>query len=558
MAKWRINFIFLFFILCAAAIIGCLFYIQVVGGDRYKALAQGQQNYFQILRGNRGEIFFSGGQAMAIDVYSKYAFISPARIEDKDKAVGALSQALNIAPELISEKMSSSSQFELVKSDLSKEEENALKEARLPGAYANEKILRRYPQGSMASQVAGFVGGEGIGQYGVEGYYEDVLRSKEYFPKKEGGFAGHGFVQSEERSASGQDIYLTIDYNIQFMAEKLLEEARNNLNIESGQIIVMEPSSGKILALANSPSFDPNNYADVKDFMVFQNSAIQKFYEPGSAFKPITMAAALDQGKITPQTTYVDEGAVKIGGLAVYNFDQRVWGQKTMTQVLENSINTGAVFAERAAGHEMFLDYLAKFGFFEPTGIDLQGEVFSENAEFKKGYEINFATAAFGQGIEITPIQLVRAFSAIANGGKLMKPYLADKVFKNGKIVESSPAVVRDNVISSKTASELSAMMVSVVEKGSGKAAKIPGYYIAGKTGTAQVSFSALDINKKGYSDKTWQSFIGFAPAFNARFVILVKLDDPAAKTAEYSAVPIFKELAKYIIDYLEIPPDYE
>lgn len=229
-----------------------------------------------------------------------------------------------------------------------------------------------------------------------------------------------------------------------------------------------------------------------------------------------------------------------------------------MTDVLEESINTGAVFVQEKLGEDLFLKYLEKFGFFEKTDIDLQGEVFSLNENLKQGYKRDFAVASFGQGIQITPIQLVRAFGAIANGGKLMKPYLADKVFKNGKIVESSPAVVRDNVISSKTASELSAMMVSVVEKGSGKAAKIPGYYIAGKTGTAQVSFSALDINKKGYSDKTWQSFIGFAPAFNARFVILVKLDDPAAKTAEYSAVPIFKELAKYIIDYLEIPPDYE
>ena len=495
---------------------------------------------------------------MAVDVYSKYAFIAPDRMEDKEKTAEFLSQTLDIAPELISEKMSSASQFELVKSDLSEDEENALKRAHLPGVYANEEILRRYPQRSMASQLIGFVGGEGTGQYGIEGYYEEILKSKEYFHKSEEGFADYGFGQSQGQSVNGQDIYLTIDYNIQFMAEKLLEEAKNNLNIDSGQIIVMEPNSGKILALANLPSFDPNNYADVKDFTIFQDSAIQKFYEPGSAFKPITMAAALDQGKITPQTTYTDEGMVKIGGSKVYNFDQRVWGERTMIQVLENSINTGAVFAERAVGHEMFLNYLGEFGFFEPTGIDLQGEVFSSNAEFKKGYEINFATAAFGQGIEITPIQLVRAFSAIANGGKLMKPYLADKVFKNGKIVESSPAVVRDNVISSKTASELSAMMVSVVEKGSGKAAKIPGYYIAGKTGTAQVSFSALDINKKGYSDKTWQSFIGFAPAFNARFVILVKLDDPAAKTAEYSAVPIFKELAKYIIDYWEIPPDYE
>ena len=220
-----------------------------------------------------------------------------------------------------------------------------------------------------------------------------------------------------------------------------------------------------------------------------------------------------------------------------------------MTEVLEKSINTGAVFAEKQLGHQKFLDYIEKFGIFEKTGIGLQGEVSSPNKELKQGHEINFATASFGQGIEMTPLQLARAFSAIANGGKLIQPYIVSNAEKSDNEKE---------VIEPAAASKLTAMLISVIENGFGKAAKIPGYYIAGKTGTAQVSFSALGIAKSGYSDKTRQSFIGFAPAFNPQFLILVKLDDPATKTAEYSATPIFKDLAKYIIDYYKIPPDYD
>jgi cell division protein FtsI/penicillin-binding protein 2 len=337
------------------------------------------------------------------------------------------------------------------------------------------------------------------------------------------------------------------------MAEKLLEGAKENLEFESAEIVVMEPNSGKILALANSPAFDPNNYSEVKDLEVFQNSSVQKFFEPGSVFKPITMAAALDQGKITPQTKFVDQGFVKIKSDTISNFANKVWGEKTMTEVLEWSINTGAVFAEQQLGHDAFLEYLKRFGFFDKTGIDLQGEVSSQNQELKKSYEINFATAAFGQGIEMTSIQLARAFSAIANGGKLMKPYLVDKIFENGKMIETQPQIQNSSVISQKTASQLTLMLVNVVQNGYGKLAGVQGYYIAGKTGTAQVP------EKGTYSpDKTVQSFIGFGPALDPKFLILVKLYNPKAKTAEYSAAPIFGELAKYIIDYWKIPPDYE
>ncbi len=543
MKRWRFILVFILIILFGAVVVGRLVYIQILQYDLYKALAQGQQKSYQLSKGERGEIFFEGGEILATNIRGNYLFLSPEKIKEKEKTAQALSQILGLEKEVILEKINKDGLFEKINVDLTEEMKKKLREFNLPGVYIGEAVFRKYPQGKMASQTIGFVGGTEKGQYGIEGFYDEILQGEEKIQK-----------QAEK----GADIFLTLNYNVQFMAEKLLEEAGEKLDIEGGQIIVVEPNTGKILALANFPSFDPNHYSEVEDFQVFQNGISQKLFEPGSAFKPITMAAALDQGKITPETTYIDEGKIKIGKYTIYNYSQRAWGERTMTEVLEKSINTGAVFAERQLGHTLFLEYIERFGFFKPTGIDLQGEVFSENKEFKKGYEINFATASFGQGIAMTPIQLVRAFCAIANGGKLVKPYVAERIIKNGDMVEIQPEVSPGQIISSKTASQLSAMLISVVENGFAKAARIPGYYIGGKTGTAQIPWTALGVNRKGYSNETWQSFIGFFPAFNPQFLILVKLNNPKTKTAEYSAVPIFKKMAKYIIDYYQIPPDYE
>jgi len=548
MKNWRFNLIFIFIILFGAAIIGRLVYVQIIKHDLYLAWAQGQQEIFQPVKGERGKIFFKDGEILATNLKTKYLFISPYEIEEKKEIARALSQTLGLEQKEILVKLERDSLFEKIKADLTEEKESLIQELNLPGVYVKEALLRNYPQKEIASQVVGFFGGEKKGQYGIEGYYDDLLQGKELIRKSE----------TIQGLYNGSDIFLTLDYNIQFMAEKLLKKTKENLDIEGGQIIVLNPKTGAVIALANFPNFNPNNYSEIEDFGIFQNGAIQKLYEPGSSFKPITMAAALDQGKVTPQTVYNDKGKIKIGEYVIENYNGRVFGEKTMTEVLENSINTGAVFVESKLSHELFLKYIDSFGFFEPTEIDLQGEVFSENKIFKKGYEINFATVSFGQGIEITPIQLIRAFSAIANEGKLVKPYIVEKIATNGEERKTLPEISSEQIISSKTASQLTAMLVSVIENGFAKAAKIPGYYLAGKTGTAQIPWSTLGISKKGYSEKTWQSFIGFGPAFNPKFLILVKLDNPKARTAEYSALPVFKELAKYIIGYYKIPPDYE
>lgn len=221
---------------------------------------------------------------------------------------------------------------------------------------------------------------------------------------------------------------------------------------------------------------------------------------------------------------------------------------------MESSINTGAVFAEQQISHKTFLDYLDRFGFFEKTGIDLQGEVYSHNDNLKNGPDFNFATASFGQGIELTPMQIARGFCAIANGGKLVKPYIVDKIV-NGKDETDTKPEISDIIVSQQTISQLTSMLISVVDKGFNGVAKIPGYYLAGKTGTAQVPLTT----GKGYDpNKTIQSFVGYGPAFNPQFLILVKLDNPKVPKSALSAVPVFKDLAQYIINYWKIPPDYD
>lgn len=555
----RLKLIILLLFLIGAIIIGRLFSIQILNRSYYKALAQGQQRFFENVTGKRGEILFANGEKLAANKIQNLVYIAPREIEDKEKTKEALKQILDLEEDFIEEKINNDNLYELLETKATDSQIEILQRINFPGIYTGQKDSRIFPQGTMASGTIGFVDSEKFGQYGLEGYYQEILKGSQGVIEGEKGPGGLLISFSSPKDMEkGSSLILTLDHQIQFEAEKLLAKAKENLNIDAGTIIVMKPESGEIVALANFPNFDPNNYEQEKNMSVFQNPALQSIFEPGSVFKPITMASAIEEKKITPETTYIDEGVVKISKTPIYNYSRRIHGEQTMTQVLEKSINTGAVFAGQQLGSSLFLEYLKKFGLFEKTGIDLQGEVYSQNQEFKKGYEINFATASFGQGIEITPIQLIKAFSAIANNGKMAKPHLVKKILgeEEGFVKEILPEF-SENVISPETSSKIVSMMISVIENGYAKKAKIPGYFIAGKTGTAQVSWPALGINKPGYSDKTIQSFVGFAPAFNPKFLILVKLDNPQAKTAEYSALPIFHDLAKYIIDLWQIPPDY-
>lgn len=564
--NWRINLV-LFLIFCTGGIVlSRLFYLQINQGSYYRAIAKGQQVAVEDVQGERGAIYFAQGEPLALTEKDSYVFISPNEIsaDNKEKVAETLAQLLELSKDDILAKANiAGSQYQIIQTSLTKNKVEEIKNLKLKGVYIDSLPKRSYPNQNLAAQISGYLNKDGDGQYGIEAYYDKQLKGKDSV-KKTATNPFNFFSVSNSDNLSGSSLHLTLDYNIQYMAEKILKEGLDKYDAKGGQIIVMEPNTGAIIAIAQSPSFDPNNYQKEKNYSVFQNEAVEKIFEPGSIFKSITMAAAINENAVKPETTYNDKTGYRMyGAYKVSNYSEHVWGMINMTNALEHSINTGLMFAEEQLGHQKFYDYLENFGFFEKTGVDLSGEVSSSNPQIEQALEKNnpnnttFPNVSFGQGIGMTPLHITAAYCALANGGNLVKPYIVQKIENKSHTQEIQPEIVR-RVISSETSATMKTMLVSVIENGYGHLAKIPGYYIAGKTGTSQVPWTSLGENRAGYSPETWQTFLGFAPAYNPRFVMLVKLDNPTAvKTSEYSATPIFHDLAKYILDYWQIPPDY-
>ncbi len=454
-----------------------------------------------------------------------------------------LSSIVNMPVEDLEKKLSKKNdQYELLVFKATKDQLQKIKDLNFRGIYIDKQKARFYSFGKLASHLLGFVspanefeslkyGNAQIGRYGIELHFNDYLAGEP------GNFEGDKIVESK----NGQDLILTIERNLQARAEEILKKLVNDWQAEAGTIVVQEPATGKILAMANFPDFDPNDYSK-SDLKNFPNQAIQGVYEFGSVLKIMTMAAGLDSGKITPETTYIDKGSATFNGRTIKNWDDKIYGKINMADVLEYSVNTGSVFAERETGHKIFLDYLNKFGLNELTNINLPGEVRGNMKNLKNGKDIHFATASFGQGISITSIALINAFSAIANNGVLMKPLIS---------ADEKPEAIR-RVISPKTAETLTKMMVSVVEKN--KITKIFNYSIAGKSGTAYIP----DFKNGGYTDEVINAYVGFLPVKNQqKFTILIKLDKPAGiPFANSTVAPAFKELAEFIINYYNLSPD--
>jgi cell division protein FtsI/penicillin-binding protein 2 len=555
----RLNLIIIFISIVGGLFLCRLFVLQIEQGNFYKAIAQGQQVQLSEMEGERGYVYFSNGEILAMNKEEPYLFISPAEIENKEEAIEAILKIIDVEKSfLISLFEDENSFYKIVKKEIGKEKANQITSLKLKGLYIGNDIKRYYPALKTGSQIIGFVNQDKTGQYGIEGYYNEIIKGLSSLEKSERNPYSFSFRGPSKNDLNGDNLTLTIDYNIQFMAEKLLEEGIEEYDAEGGNIIVMDPNTGAVIAMAQNPNFNPNDYRN-SNGAHFKNTSIQEIFEPGSIFKPITMAMAINDNAVTAETKYNDDlGYVQYGSKRVSNYSNKSWGEVDMTTVLKKSINTGTIFAERKLGHQAFYNYLEKFGYFEKSGIDLSGEVVSSNNEIKNALrnntDISFGTASFGQGIAMTPLQMINSFSAIINGGTLYKPYVVQKI--NNQTIE--PEIIRKNIISQEASTELKKMLIEVVEDGFGHLAKIEGYWIGGKTGTSQVPYTSLGINKAGYSDNTWQTFMGFAPALNPQFIILIKLDNSKKiRTSEYSAVPVFNKLASYILNYWQVPHDY-
>lgn len=431
----------------------------------------------------------------------------------------------------------------------------------IPGLAFDMGKFRYYPEKEIGSQLLGYVSyvdGEGSGHYGLEEFFNTELFGTYGSLKSEKGAGNLMIVNDREyvEPVSGADLVLTIDRNIESFACNKLKESVKKHEASGGSVIIIEPKTGSIIAMCSEPNFNPNEYTKVDDLSYFSNPAVLYQYEPGSVFKVITMAAAIDQNKVKPSTTYHDDGQIMITGWSkpIRNSDfstKGAHGLVDMNYVLDNSLNTGAIWAMRQTGVSVFADYVKDFGFGERTGVELGAEGLGSIANLLRNRvrEIDAATASFGQGISTTPLQMVMSYQAIANKGVLMQPHVVKKIIRGDKEEIINPKKVRQ-VIKEDTAETMLAMLVNIVEKGHSQKAKIDGYYIGGKTGTAQIA--TVGGYKKGEYIHT---FIGVAPIENPAFVMLTKIDSPKdVQYAEGSAVPLWRDIADFVLKYYQIP----
>ena len=414
--KIRFFFVVFAFIILYGALGANLYRLQIIKSDYYGSRAEALNEAQEKISLRRGDIFFTDrfGNDISVAVNKDYpaVYAVPKEIKDIETVSELLAPILAVKKESLERSLDNRELlFRLLVERASPETISAVEELRLPGIYTTKKQRRFYPFGELASQVIGFVGlneehSVPTGLYGAEKKFEADLKK-------------------------GKDIHFSIDRNIQTQAEASLKNLIETYKASAGTVIIGDPNTGKILAFANAPAFNPNTYSEYP-VGSFINPGIQNVYEPGSVFKPLTMVAGIESGKITPETTFFDSGSITLNGKKITNWDGKSHGKVTMTNVIEQSINTGAVFVVRKIGREPFLEFLKKIGFGEKTGIDMPDEALGslKNLERKSAEEVDVATAAFGQGTAVTPIQLISAFSAIANGGALIKPSLNAEIKK--------------------------------------------------------------------------------------------------------------------------------
>ncbi|GAB4434313.1 MAG: penicillin-binding protein 2 [Anaerolineae bacterium] len=420
----------------------------------------------------------------------------------------------------------------------------------LLGVQLEPIATRYYPQGAVGGPLLGFVNAEGQGYYGVEGYYQSKLAGRvEDSTSLASNIPFDARFQPPPRP--GADLVLTIDRDVQFLAEQTLAQGVETYQADGGIIIVMDPHDGAILAMASTPGYDPNRYEDytAKERI---NPAVSSMYEPGSVFKILTMACALESGVVTPNSVYNDEGIIEVGGREIYNWDRRAYGQQTMTQLLVRSLNVGAAMLSTTLGPSRFYACLEGFGIGTPTGIDLQGEatgLLKEPGD-SDWAESDLGTNSFGQGVGVTPLQMITAASAIANHGLLVRPHVIYQQIDGSDVFTAQPQYL-GRPISESTARTVTDMMIDVIQYGAEKAL-VPGYTVAGKTGTAEIPSPA------GYIDEeTITSLIAFLPAADPQVIVLVRLDRPrTSRWGTQTAAPLFSQFAQRLVVLLEIPPD--
>jgi cell division protein FtsI/penicillin-binding protein 2 len=543
-----------------AVLLAQLFRYQVILHPRLKQKVIEQRVNTKVLVPERGRITDANNYLLAVDVSYWEIAASPDLISDPDALADQLATLLRQDRAELHEKLTSSSKWVLLARNVPQAVGEAVASLEAGGLICTPKFRRAYPMHDLVAHSIGIVNITGHGFYGVEGYYDAFLRGITGTLEFEAGPMGEVLpiaFRTLRAPQPGMDLILTLDLNIQHIAQQELQRALDRFEAKSGTVIVMDPKTGAILAHVSLPTYDPNEYATAEPSLLADPS-VSRMWEPGSVFKIITWGAGLDAGIITPDMEVFDEGEMEVGGRVIANADRKAHREVTMTEALVQSLNTVAAYISTSLGKDRFYNYVRRFGFGDLTGVDLasEGPGMMKYPGDSNWFPSELGTNSFGQGIAVTPVQMIAAAAAVANDGVLMKPYIVHQLIGkdqegNAKeVVQVEPTIVRQ-AISKEAARELTEILVKVVERKATEA-RVPGYRIAGKTGTAQIP------TPFGYERKdTIVSFVGYAPADDPQFIVLVKLDRPrTSRWAAHTAAPAFGAIAERLIAYLQIPPD--
>jgi cell division protein FtsI (penicillin-binding protein 3) len=555
--KSRLTLAGVLFLLMFLAVGARAFQLQILQGEKLKRLGEKQHLTEWTILPKRGTILDRGGEPLAVSLEAQSVYARPKRIKDIEVASRSIAQSLSIDAQEIERKLTTDKSFVWLKRQIAPKEAERIKTLNLEGVSMYNEPNRYYPQGPLAGQVVGFVGRDSQGLDGLELHYDPYLRGESGSSMIERDALGRKvLVQGVEeiQIPPGSDIQLTLDTSMQHLAEKELETAVAKFRAKRGIAVVAEPFTGEILALANYPLFNPND-ASNRSSSQWRNRAVTDSFEPGSTFKSVLAAAALEEGVVGKEDLfYCELGKYAYGGKVIHDSHEHGW--LSFAKIIQYSSNIGVTKVAEKLTKQRYFKYIEKFGFGRPTGIDLPGEAAGVVRPADKWAPIDLATHSFGQGVSVTPIQLLMAYGAIANGGFLMKPFVVRRVLTpDGQVAwENQPHVVR-RVISEPTARALTSILKGVVsEGGTGVMGSVEGFEVAGKTGTAQKP----DLARGGYfAKKRVASFVGFVPADDPRLVLLVLIDEPEVDVYGGTvAAPTFRNIAGAGLRRLGVLPD--
>lgn len=553
--RFRIYVVATFFLIGLATILARAFQLQILEKDRLETIARAGYIGTSNLPPTRGTIYDREGHELAISIKCGSIYAHPRQIKEKTKTSRQLSKILGERQDKLLKLLKSQRPFVWIKRRVAPDLARQVDALDLKGIGVIAETRRYYSGCEVAAHVIGFAGSDNQGLEGLERRYDGLLKGPELSLIHMQDAMGRPFTVSRPAVSKERvfDLILTIDKDIQYKAQESLRSALKRTEAKSGQCLVLKPDTGEILAMAVIPEFNPNVFSRYRPYE-WRNRTITDCFEPGSTIKAFLLAACLEEFVVTPDTTfYCEQGKYKVGGHVIH--DTHKYGMTSVSDIVVYSSNIGAVKLGRELGYPTFCEYLKKFGFGSKTGIDLLGERTGFIRPYEKAREIDQATLFFGQGMSVTSLQMAMAMASIANGGKLMRPYVVRKIVDQaGRVVEeTSPKVIR-RVLSEKTCGQVTRILEGVVgDEGTGKMAAISGFRVAGKTGTSQ----KVDTETKRYSRQNYVStFVGFVPADQPKFVILVVIDEP--KGSYYGGVvaaPVFREVGQWALNYLKVNP---